>query len=143
MSKTKHITVRASISLLVLNHLVSKVVRFLVKVPVLNCSTSTTAPTSELLDCVSKREEVCADSGNPGKRLESSPSCFKVTELGGKRQCKDGWIVLWGTARIRDLNNPLDDCDSILLDQVDDILGVSLSHLLFRGVITSTLVSKD
>ncbi len=100
VSKAKHIPMGSSVSLLILDYLISKIIWFLIKVPVLNCTSSTTAPTTKFLDCISKSEEVCADTSNLAKSLKSSPSCIKVTELGSKRQNEDGWIILRSTTRI-------------------------------------------
>ena len=75
--QAEQVAVRPTVALLVLHHLVSQLVGFLLQVPAANRIAEATAPTAQSIHILSEVEQVGADAADLGQVLEGQSLGFR------------------------------------------------------------------
>jgi hypothetical protein len=92
--QAQQVAVRPTVALLVLHHLVSQLVGFLLQVPAANRVAETAAPTAQSIHILGEVEQVGADAADLGQVLEGQSLGFGRTVSGHQGERKHRRVVL-------------------------------------------------
>ena len=113
MSQAQQVAVRPAVALLILHHLVSQLVGFLVQIPAANGIAETAAPAAQSIHILGEVEQVGADAADLGQVLERQSFGFRSAVSGHERQGEDSRVVLRRTAAVADFDDALHGANTV------------------------------